>query len=170
MDILKTATDWAKAELLSTPFFILAGILFAATSIGLWHLGKTDLARAYIIPTAVAGALLIVIGTGLFFTNKARVKNFSEEYNRDVQAFVQSEIERVDSTIKEYTVQVFRIIPILIIAAALVFLFVSAPNWRAISITTIAMLTIILFIDGMAHARIAEYGEELEKAKTELKH
>jgi hypothetical protein len=28
MDILKSATDWAKAELISTPFFILFGLLF----------------------------------------------------------------------------------------------------------------------------------------------
>ncbi len=28
MDILKIANDWAKAELVSTPFFVLAGIVF----------------------------------------------------------------------------------------------------------------------------------------------
>jgi len=28
MDILKSTTDWAKAELISTPFFILFGLLF----------------------------------------------------------------------------------------------------------------------------------------------
>ena len=28
MDILKASTDWAKAELFSTPFFILFGVLF----------------------------------------------------------------------------------------------------------------------------------------------
>lgn len=161
MDILKTATDWAKAEMFSTAFFIVAGIVFATISFGLWQLGKTDLARAYIIPMLVAGALLMVIGFGLFFTNKARVKNFQEEYKKDVSAFVQTEINRVDATLKEYTLQVFKIIPLLIVAAALVFFFVSAPTWRAISITTMAMLIVILFIDGMAHARIADYKKEL---------
>lgn len=73
MDILKAATDWAKAELFSTPFFMLFGLAFLVASLGFWQLGKTDIARAYIIPTLVAGSLLLIIGVGLFFTNKSRI-------------------------------------------------------------------------------------------------
>lgn len=62
MDILKMATDWAKGEIFSSAFFIIAGVLFVAASIGFWQLGKTDMAKAYIIPTLVAGALLMIIG------------------------------------------------------------------------------------------------------------
>ena len=69
MGILKTATDWAKAEIFSSSFFIVFGVLFVAVSIGFWQLGKTDLAKAYIIPTAVAGVLLLTIGIGLVYTN-----------------------------------------------------------------------------------------------------
>ena len=161
MDILKTATDWAKAEVFSTTFFIIAGVLFVAVSIGFWQLGKTDLAKAYIIPTLLAGALLMTIGFGLFFTNKSRVANFPRAYNKDASAFVQSEIERVDATLKEYQTVVFKAIPLIIIAAALVLIFINTPIWRAISITTIAMLIVILLIDGTAHARIENYKEQL---------
>ena len=69
MDILKTATEWAKAELFSTPFFILFGVLFIAASFGFWQLGKTDMAKAYIIPLLIAGALLMTIGFGLFLSD-----------------------------------------------------------------------------------------------------
>ncbi|MCU4177068.1 hypothetical protein [Carboxylicivirga sp. N1Y90] len=100
MDILKSASDWAKAELFSTPFFIVFGILFVAASIGFWQLGKTDMAKAYIIPTLVAGVMLMIIGFGLFFTNKARVSQFEKAYHADAPAFVQSELERADATIK----------------------------------------------------------------------
>jgi hypothetical protein len=165
MDILKTATDWARAEMFSTAFFIIAGVLFAMLSFGLWQLGKTDLAKAYIIPILVAGAMLLTIGLGLFFTNKARVSKFTNDYHKDVSAFVKSENERVDATLKEYETQVFKIIPVLIIIAALVFLFISTPLWRAISITTIALLIVILFIDGMAHSRMKAYKEKLELVK-----
>ncbi len=65
METLKAATDWVKAELFSTPFFILFGLVFMAVSLGFWKLGKTDMARAYIIPTLVAGVLLLIIGLGL---------------------------------------------------------------------------------------------------------
>lgn len=156
MDILKAATDWAKAEVFSTPFFILSGIVFIAISIGLWQLGKTDLAKAYIIPTLVAGILLLIIGLGLFFNNISRISSFAADYEEDASALVQSEVVRVDSTLDEYKV-VLKVLPLMIIAAALLIIFTTAPMWRAIGITSIAMLIIIIFIDGMAHARIEAY-------------
>ena len=161
MDILKTATDWAKAEVFSTTFFILFGIGFVAAGIGFWQLGKTELAKAYIIPTLIAGALLLIIGFGLFFTNKSRITQFEKAYNQDASAFVKSEIVRVDNTLKEYQNAVFNTIPLIIIAAALVIIFINTPIWRAISITTIAMLIVILLIDGTAHTRIKDYKEQL---------
>ena len=161
MYILKTATDWAKSELFSTPFFILFGIGFVAASIGFWQLGKTDLAKAYIIPTLVAGVLLMTIGLGLFFTNKARITQFEKAYNTDPSAFVQSELARAESTLKEYKNVVFTAIPLIIMAFALVLFFVNTPTWRAISITAMAMLIIILLIDGTAHARIEAYNKQL---------
>jgi len=161
MEILKTATDWAKAEVFSTTFFILFGIGFVAASIGFWQLGITDLAKAYIIPTLVAGALLLTIGFGLFFTNKSRITQFEKAYNTDASAFVESELARAESTLKEYKNVVFTAIPLIITACALVLMFVNTPIWRASMITTIAMLVIILLIDGTAHARINNYNKQL---------
>ena len=82
MDSLKTAQDWAKAEMFSTSFFILFGLLFVAASIGFWQLGKTDIAKAYVIPLLVAGILVLVIGFGLFFNNKYRVTNLKRIFIR----------------------------------------------------------------------------------------
>ncbi len=164
MDILKAATDWARSEVFSTPFFILFGIVFVAISIGLWQLGKTDLARAYIIPILVAGVLLIIIGSGLLYTNITRISSFEADYKKNATAFVEAEMVRVEGTLNEYNT-VFKVIPLMIIAAALLVLFLNTPTWRAIGITSIAMLIVILFIDGMAHARIADYKEQLVLAE-----
>ena len=161
MELLNLATEWAKAEIFSTRFFIFFAILFLIASAGFWQLGKTELAKAYIIPTLAAGLLLMTIGLGLFYTNKSRITQFEKAFNSDKQAFFQSEIERSESTLKEYTV-VFKVIPILIIVAALLILFINTQTWRAISITTIAMLIIILLVDGTAHARIETYHKELK--------
>lgn len=171
MDILKAATDWAKSEILSTPFFILFGLVFIAASIGFLKLGKTDLASAYIIPTLVAGLLLVIIGSGLLYTNIQRVSQFEKDYNTDTQSFIESEITRCEATLKEYKTVVFKVIPILIILAALIIIFLSKPTWRAISITTIAMLTVILLIDGTAYSRINSYHKELKlvNMNTEIK-
>ena len=65
MELLKLATEWAKAEVFSTRFFILFGLLFIAASFGFLKLGKTDLAKAYIIPMLIAGILLLIIGVHL---------------------------------------------------------------------------------------------------------
>ena len=168
MDILQVATDWAKAELVSTSFFILVGIAFVLASFGFWQFGKTDLARAYIIPILVAGAFLMTVGFGLFFTNKARISQFETAYKTDALAFVDSELARAEGTLKEYKTVVFTAIPIIIVVCGLVIFFVSTPVWRASMISTIAMLAVILLIDGLAHARIDNYNTELLKAKQEM--
>lgn len=164
MEVLKLATEWAKSEVFSTRFFIFFAILFLAASAGFWQLGKTEIAKSYIIPFLVTGSLLLTIGLGLFYTNKSRVVQFEEAYNTDAPAFIKSEFERIDATLKEYKTIVFTIIPILITACALVLIFVDKPIWRASMITTIAMLIVILLVDGTAHARIDAYKKALEVA------
>ncbi len=168
MDILKASTDWAKAEVFSTSFFILFAIGFLAASIAFWQLGKTDLAKAYVIPLAVCGSLLLIIGVGLVYTNVTRISSFESDYNQDKSAFVKAELERVDATLKEYQTIVFKAIPFIILAAALLIVFMDKPVWRASAITAIAMLIVILLIDGSAHARIGTYGKQLELAGKEI--
>jgi hypothetical protein len=169
MDILKAATDWAKSEVFSTPFFILFGGLFVLASIGFWQLGKTEMARAYILPTLVAGVLLMIIGFGLFFTNKSRISQFETAYNNDSSAFVESELIRAEATLKEYQTIVFKAVPLIIAICALVIVFIEKPIGRASMVTTIAMLVVILLIDGTAHARIDAYKQKLLSVKQELK-
>ncbi|MEN8927805.1 MAG: hypothetical protein ABF258_01760 [Flavobacteriales bacterium] len=166
MEILKLATEWAKSEVFSTRFFIFFAILFLTASIGFWQIGKTEMAKAYIIPTLVAGILLMTIGIGLFYTNKSRVTAFESAFKDNVAAFVESENERIESTLQEYKTVVFKAIPIIIILAAVAIIFFSSPTWRAISITSIAMLVVILLVDGTAHSRIENYNKEL-KIETE---
>ncbi|MEQ8361051.1 MAG: hypothetical protein RH860_16280 [Cytophagales bacterium] len=165
MDILKSATEWAKAEVFSSSFFILFGIVFVMASIGFWQLGKTDIAKAYIIPTLVAGVLLLIIGLGLFYTNKSRISQFEMAYKKNASTFVESELVRAERTLNEYKTIVFTAIPLIITACALVLLFIKTPVWRASMITTIAMLVVILLIDGTAHARIEAYNKQLESVK-----
>ena len=153
MEILKLATEWAKAEIFSARFFIFFAILFLTASIGFWQLGKTEMAKAYIMPTLVAGLLILAVGVGIFFANKSRVTSFAEAYNANPTEFVKSEITRTEKSMGEYRTIVFKIIPFIIVAAALLIVFVDKPLWRAISITTIAMMVVILFVDSNANSR-----------------
>lgn len=167
MDILKASTDWAKAELFSTPFFILFGVLFILSSIGFWQLGKTEMAKAYIIPMLIAGILLMTIGLGLFFTNKSRLANFPKDYERDAAAFVKSEIVRAEATLKEYRNIVYTVIPIIIAVCAICIIFFKTSVWRASLITAIAMLVVILLIDGTAYKRMDNYNQQLLSVEKE---
>ncbi len=165
MEILKIATEWAKAEVFSSRFFILFASIFLLAAIGFWQLGKTEMARAFIVPTLVAGILLMSVGIGIFVANKARVTSFATAYNSNASAFVKSEIIRTEKSLGEYRTIVFKIIPIIIALAALLMIFVDKPIWRAISITTIAMMVVILFVDSNAKARIEVYKAQLELAE-----
>ena len=169
MEILKTAIEWAKAEVFSSQFFILFGVLFVLATIGFWQLGKTQIAKAFVFPTLIAGILLLTIGLGLFFTNKSRITSFTTAYNSDASAFVKSEITRTENTMKEYQTIVFKIIPLIIVAAALLIIFIDKPLWRAISITTIAMMVVILLVDTNANARIEAYNKQLVLVEKGLK-
>lgn len=162
MDILKIANEWAKDEIFSSKFFILFGLVFLAASIGFWQLGKTETARAFIYPTLVAGILVLAVGLGLFFTNKSRLNNFAIAYNSDPTAFVKAEISRAEKTVGEFQTVVFKAIPIIIAIAALLIIFVDKPLWRAISITTIAMMAVILMVDSNSSTRIDDYRKQLE--------
>ncbi len=161
MEILKIATEWAKDEVFSSRFFILFGIMFVLATIGFWQLGKTDIAKAFVFPLLVAGILLLAIGLGIFFTNKSRITAFRTAYDSDASAFVKSEITRTEKSMGEYKTIVFKIIPLIIIVAALLIIFIDKPIWRAICTTTIAMMAIILFVDNAANARIEAYNKQL---------
>ena len=169
MEILKTALEWAKAEIFSSIFFILFGIIFGLASVGFWQLGKTEVAKAFVLPTLVAGLLILTVGLGLFFTNKARMKNFTTAYNNDASAFVQSEITRSKRTMAEYRTIVFKIIPLIIVAAALLIIFIDKSTWRAICTITIAMMVVILLVDSNAKARIEAYHKQLVLVENDLK-
>jgi len=168
MEIIKIGIEWARAELVSTSFFVLTGLLFVLCSLGLWEFGKTDLARSYFIPLLVSGAFLMTVGFGLFFNNKSRISRFESIQQIEVSAFIQAERSRVDATLKEYQNIVFTGIPIILMICAGVLFFVDLPIWRASMVSSIAMLAIILLIDGMAHARIEVYKQALELAHQNL--
>lgn len=168
MEILKAANVWAKDELISAIFFILFGVIFIAASIGFWQLGKTDVAKAFIYPGLVAGILLLGAGLGFYFNNKTRLSSFETEYKTDSSAFIKSEIARAEKTIGEYQNVAFKVFPCIIAVAALLIVFVDRPIWRAIFITIICFMVVLLILDGNANARMKVYHEKLVIEKTRL--
>ena len=165
MDILKTATDWAKAEMFSSAFFVLFGIVFLCVSLGFWQLGKTEVARAYVIPMFAAGILLLLIGLGIFFPSLTRVSSFPIAYNIGTVSFVESELVRTEATLNQYRIAIFGVIPAIIAVCSILIPFVESPIWRACLITVVAMMAVILVIDTSANARLDDYRAKLSTAE-----
>lgn len=164
MDIVKTATDWTRAEILSVAFFILFGLSFLLASLGFWQLGRIDMARAYVVPMLVAGTLILIIGLGLFFPSQARLRSFPAAYATDAAGFIAEEIARADRVLNEYRIAVFKVIPLVVAVCALAIPFFEAPIWRASLITTVAMMAVILVVGTNANARLEGYREQLALA------
>lgn len=161
MDILKAANEWAKAEILSTQFFIFFGILFLLGSIGFWQLGKTAVAKAFVYPFLVTGILLLILGVGLLFSTKSRLSNFETDYQKDAATFVKTEIARAENTIGSYKNVALKVFPLIIAVAALLIVFIDKPIWRAISIATIAMMLVMILVDSNALVRMQDYHKQL---------
>ncbi len=164
MDIVKTATDWARAEMLSAAVFFLFGLAFLLASLGFWQLGKTDLAGRFVIPMGVAGVLLLILGAGLYYSAQAQMAGISTLYAADPAAFLAAEIARADKGTNVYRIAVSMVFPAIIAACALLIPFLEAPVWRAGLMTSIAMFTVLLLIDANANARLTEYRAQLALA------
>ena len=166
MDILKTATDWTRAEALSSAFFLLFAFAFLLSSLGFWQMGRTEVARAYVVPMLVAGGLLLALGGGLFVQSQVKLAGLAAAYDAGASGFVAGEIAHARRGLNNYRVAVFRLFPAIIAACALLIPFLASPVGRACLITAIAMLAIVLVIDTNADARLEAYREQLAAAAT----
>ena len=168
MDLLKAAVEWTKAEMVSSAFFAAAGIVFLLASYGFWQLGKTDMAKAFIIPFLVVGTLLVIPGVGLIIPNQLRLTNIPGAITTDSATFIATEIARVDKTMAGYSNAVFRVIPLIIVVSAVMFMLLNAPIWRASLIAVIAMMAVIVIVDTNANARLADYKTQLRMTQQRL--
>lgn len=55
--------------MLSSGFFV-AGMTLLLASFGLWQMGRTVIARAYVVPMLPAGGLLAIVEVGLFLSGE----------------------------------------------------------------------------------------------------
>ncbi len=164
MEILKLSTDWARAEVFSAKMVGLLSLAVFLVALGFWQLGKTPMAKSFVWPLSVAGLLLVAVSAGLYFANKPRIAQFETAYKNDADAFIQSEITRTAKS-KHDLALVFKVLPAIIIAAALLIMFSQTSLWRAIGVTTILLMTLLMFIDSNTDARNTAYHQNLLTAK-----
>ncbi len=162
MDILKAATVWAKAEMVSSIFFMFIGGVYILSAIGFWQLGNNALTKALIIPIMIVGALLLGAGISFYNSSKSLLSSFETEYKTNPSSLIKSELDRTTRTIKTYEKAALKVFPLIIIIALLMVVFISKPTIRAIGIAIIAFLIVLVLLDSLALKRMKTYHQQLE--------
>jgi ABC-2 type transport system permease protein len=164
VDILKLSTDWAKAEVFSAKIVWLFSAITMIAAIGFWSWGRTSMAREFIWPLLLAGIFMASIGAGLYFANNPRITQFEAQYHQSPKTFLQSEILRTAQSKRELAL-VFKILPAIIIFAAVLIFFLPPSLWRAIAITTVTTAVFLMIVDSNTEARNNIYHSELSSFK-----
>lgn len=160
MNVLKLSQDWVRAELFSAKMIWLFSMIVLIAAVGFSYWGKTAIAKAFVVPLFVSAFLLIVIGTGLYFFNQPRIVHFEKEYRTDSNNFIKKEIQRTSKSENDFKL-VFKILPAIIIITGFSMLFFSSPNFRAICITIILLLSFLMLLDSNTCARNEAYHKQL---------
>ena len=124
------------------------------------------MAKAFVIPTLVAGGLLLILGLGLVIGSQRHISGISPALSADAQAFVASEIARIDKILAQYAVAVFKVMPLIVVVAAILFIVVQGAIWRASLVTTIAMMAVIILVDINSDALLKSYKAALLSARS----
>lgn len=164
MDLLKLSTEWARAELFSAKIVWLFSLITLISAVGFSVWGKTAMAKAFVIPLAIAGVLFIVIGIGLYAANKPRIAQFEQEQRTDRAAFITKEIARTTKSNQDF-VLVFKVLPGLAVLAAAALLIAHAPVWRAAALVTLLVVVFLMLVDSNTAARNEAYRQELLNSK-----
>jgi ABC-2 type transport system permease protein len=160
MDIVKLSTDWARAEIFSAKIVCLFSAIQIIAAIGFWYFGRTAMARAFVWPMLLCGLLLVAVAAGLYFANNPRVEQFEKEGLRDPVAFAKTEIQRTATSQRQLQL-VFKILPAIIILAAIMIMLIPTALWRAVAISLISTTAFLMVVDSNTEARNDAYHIQL---------
>jgi ABC-2 type transport system permease protein len=162
MDIIKLSTDWARAEVLSAKIVWLFSLIELLAAIGFWYWGRTAMARIFPWPLLVMGLFLVAVGAGLYAANKPRITRFESEARQNSKALMEAEIQRTAKSHGDLAL-VFKILPGIVIVAAVVITLAPATGWRAVSVVIILTAAFLMVVDSNTAARNDDYHTQLIK-------
>jgi ABC-2 type transport system permease protein len=164
MEIIKLGKDWAKAEVFSAGIIWIFSVIEITAAIGFCYWGKTAIAKAFIWPLLIAGLFLTLVGAALYFRNHPRIPRFKNENRPDPAALVQKTIQQTAESRKEMAL-LFKILPAIILLAALIILLFPHFLWRAIAITAIITAAFLMVVDSNTEGRNNTYNTQLSSFK-----
>ncbi len=163
MEFIQHSISWCKGEIFEARIILLSGLILVTIALLFYFAGTTSNAKAMLFPLLAVGILFTASGTTMLYTNPKRITEFSQQYQENATAFIQSEKERADEFISWYPM-IRYVASGLGILGIVLFVFWAAPIGRAIGIALIIMMLATYVIDHFSEERANAYYEEILKA------
>jgi len=163
MEFIEHTVAWCRGEIFEGRMLALFGATVVAIALVFWRLGTTPAARAMFVPLLAVGALSLVVGLSMNFSNQARIPKYTAAYRADPAAFIQSEHQRTDDFIRWYPITMASFSLIALLGCAIYF-FKPSPLGRAIGLATLLMSLAVLFLDHFSEERAATYHDAITAA------
>lgn len=164
MNLLDYTTTWIKGEVLQGKIMLAIGVIMLVGAIAIFRSDNT-LLRGTLIPMGLI--LLIFFGYGGFqtFNRPTHIKKVTELFQENPAQAVEQEIAKAEKDHRNYsTLKVVWVV--LIVLAAILYVFVSKDYFKGLSIGLIALFLTTLTVDSILHFRLKIYLEQLEKLIT----
>lgn len=169
MEFIEHTIAWCRGEIFEGRMLALFGAVIASLALIFWRVGSTPSARAMFVPLLMVGALALLVGLSMNFSNQARIGTYRTAYAESPSEFVHAERARTEAFIKWYPYTMYTFSVIIILGLG-VFLWKPTPLGRAIGLATLVLGLGVLFLDHFSEERAEGYHgqivEELERQPT----
>ena len=167
MELIDYTNKWLSGEIFEGKSILIAGLCLLVLTFVVWRIGSTEYARAILIPMLVVAIMHIGIGVGMVISNKQRIPQFTEQYQKQTQVeYIESENARVNEFMKIYP-QVIIFAAVSFAVAICLFAFFSKPWLRATALALIYLALSCLVIDYFSKERAIIYQQEINSFLTE---
>jgi hypothetical protein len=163
MEFIEHSVAWRRGEIFEGRMMVLFGAVVTAVAAAFWRFGSTPAARTMFLPLLVVGALALVAGISMNFTNQSRIGAYRAAHAEDPVAFVRSERERTEAFIKWYPYTMFTF-SFVALAGCAVFLWKPTPHGRAMGLALLTLSLGVLFIDHFSEERADGYHTQIMQA------
>ena len=160
MEFIQHTIAWCRGEIFEGRVLALFGAAIVTLALMFWRFGSTPSARAMYVPLLLVGALALVVGVSMSFTNQVRINTYSAAFSENPDEFVQAERERTEAFIKWYPYTMYGFSLIIILGLG-VFLWKPTPIGRAIGLATLLLGLCVLCLDHFSEERAEGYHSQI---------
>lgn len=167
MEFINNTTAWIKGELFEATLVLAFGIFTILAGFLFWKIGSTPGAKALLLPFVITGLIYAATGGNMLVSNKKRIAEFPEAFQKNKTEFIQSEKKRVEAF--QYQYQISKIVATVCFALTIgMFWFTKSPNWQGAGIGLALFGMTGLVVDYFSEERAKIYYTTILEALTKI--